>query len=189
MRSTLLLVLLGLLSASNASGKPSIVIGETKFLLASEEADGNGKLREFLPSGDNFEHWTRLVAVREFPKLSDSKEYIANFAREYHAKFPLMQFQVTQNPSSGDWTIDFMEYPTSGSLQFLEWNFFRAHKATQGLLVYQYAERFYFKDDPSEAGKAFKETRQKKLGTLWSAKFEEKEEPNQPAGSTSGVVH
>jgi hypothetical protein len=182
MSPRLLLAFWGLIATCIAYGKPSIVVGETAFLLANEEMHGGDRLREFLPSGDSFERWTRLVGVREYPKLHDSRVYIGNMSQRYHAKFPLMHYQVAQDVSTSDWMFDFMEYPTSGSLNFLEWNFFRAHETAHGLIVYQYAERFYFQDDATEAGKMFKETRQKMLGTLWSAKFEEKEEPDQPTG-------
>jgi hypothetical protein len=184
MRKRLLFAIAGLLSASLAGGKPSITVGETKYLLANEEVHGAEKLREFLPSGDSFERWTRLVALREYPKLHDSKDYIGNMSRRYHAKYPLMHYQLAQDVGTGDWMFDFMEYPTSGSLHFLEWNFFRAHETNQGLIVYQYAERFYFQEDATEAGRLFKEARQRTLGTLWSAKFEEKEEPSQSLDPT-----
>jgi hypothetical protein len=188
-RNILLAIILGLLSISVSYGKTNVTVGDTTFLLASEEGNNNGKLREYLPIGENFDHWFHLVAVREFPKLDDPKKYIAAFAQQYHAKFPQMQFQVAQDVSTGDWTIDFLEYPTSGTLQFLEWNFFRAHKSPRGLMVYQHAVRFYYSGDMQPAADSFKETRKKMLGTLWAARFEEKEELNhssQPPPSKGG---
>jgi hypothetical protein len=179
-----ILFVLVFLCCSVAHGKSTIIVGGTVFVLANSESAENGKLREFLPRNDHFEHWTYLVAIREFPQIADPKRYIIGFSEQYHAKFPLMKYQLATDNANGDWTIDFMEYPAAGDLHYLEWNFFRAHKRPNGIVVYQYAERFYFTTDAKPAGKAFAETRNKMLGTVWAAKFEEVEEPNQSKDPT-----
>jgi hypothetical protein len=169
------LAIIGLLLTSILNGKPSVTIGDTLFVLANEEGGADGQLREFLKPDETFEHWTRLVAIRHITKLDDPKSYIDAMARQYHAKRPHMQFAMMQDIARKDWIIDFIEYPDSGKLKFMEWNYFRAHKSSQGLIVYQYAVRYYYKKRIDELGNQIGETRKAMLGVLLKSDFSESE--------------
>lgn len=100
-------------------------------------------------------------------------------AKQYHAKRPHMQFAVMQDTARKDWVIDFLEYPDSGSVKYMEWNFFRAHSTGGGLVVYQYAVRHYYRKEIEELGGAIGTTRKAMLGVLLKSDFSETEEPNQ----------
>jgi hypothetical protein len=171
------LVIAGLLLALTVSAKPSIAIGNRIFFLAGEEKSPNGQLREYLMADETFDHWTHLVAVRRFPKLKDPKAYIETMAKEYHARRPIMQFAVMRDDARKDWIIDFLDYPDTTDGRFMEWNFFRAHRSEQGLIVCQYAVRHYYKEKIDEIAPQLGPTRQAMLGVLLTAEFVESEEP------------
>lgn len=161
-------------SALAATGKSTITIGSHSFTLASSAGNENEKLREYLLNGENFDRWTRLVAVREFSKISDPEAYIKNMAALYQKKRPYMQFRVFKNDKAPEWVIDFLDYPDSSTERFVEWNVFRAKKQKEGIVVYQYAQREYARDESDEPFSRIGEIRKSQLKEVYSAGFEER---------------
>jgi len=170
---------------SSSKGGTGITIGDRHFTLAGKEKDLDGEIRNYLLPGENFENWSRLVAVKQFAKAGDSKQYVSDLAQQYHANFPLMKFAVMQDLSKGDWMIDFLTYSPDGSGKYFEWDFFRASNSKGSLIVYQYAVRYFYKQSVGEVADKVIAVRKEMIGKLWATEFEEKVEPNQEPEPTA----
>ena len=172
---------LGFIALFSASlvAKPSVTIGKQVFILAYEEKAKSGALREFLPLGESLDSWEHLVAIREFRTIAEPKQYIVSFAQQYRVQNPTAKFMITEDKVKGDWLIDFMHASPDPKVRFIEWNVFRARKAKEGIVVFQYAARYRYKDAVSEILAVVPKFGSEMSQIVYAAEFEEKDEPNQ----------
>lgn len=184
------ILLIGILAAiaNLLSAAPFITIGDLKLLRAYAPESSQVDLREYLPAGETFDHWTRLASVRVFKDLEDPKEYLANVAAAVTKSSPAARYQFLQNHKTKEYILDFMTFaPDSEPVHFAEWNLMRArYVKKKGLVVYQYAMRFY--DFGESTGAVIRAERNKMMQPFDEATFEEKEEPNQTPEPTPTSV-
>jgi hypothetical protein len=171
---------------SAAFGSAVTVDGE-EFYLASGGKNEAETIREFLPKGQGLDEWTRLVSIRQIPGQNSPKAYIAALAQTYHTNYPHMKFAA--GGADDEWFIDFIAFPSGKVARpYVEWDFFVARKdPKQGVVVAQYAVRYYAKDADDDPFKSFdvRGLRMRMVEKLKKEKFEVNESA-QPA-STSGL--
>lgn len=132
--------------------------GQTLVLAASNDSP-DGRLREFIPEGEKLAAWTRLAALREYPKLDDPMAVGQNVLRQLKERHPDANSAIIRNPSTGEVIVDFLV--TSPDRKFMEFNIFKyTRKPGAGLACQQYALRVY--GDPTAFLKDLK-TRRKTL--------------------------
>jgi len=124
-------------------------MGDETFHIAEAKGAKDGRpaaLEEYLPKGQTFANWRKLVSVRRFPEIASPKDYVEKMVAEYRRQYPAMKFEAGKGPG-GLYYMDCIMYPldreaTRSADQFAEWNYFVARPAAAGIIVYQYAERF-----------------------------------------------
>lgn len=126
----------------SASEKKSVRFDDQTLLLAFEQHSADESLEEFIPAGENLEHWTHLAAIRVYQNLHDPGPLVKKMAKLLKEKNPQAPFSILENPTTGAVIIDFVTWPEDGS--FAEFNIFKYSKRVGGgLLAEQYALRAY----------------------------------------------
>ena len=139
-------ILFFLLFTTACSFAQSYEVSGVAFHPAYTNSSDAGYLKEYLPAGQNLDTWTNLFGVRCFKNLDSPKDYIARLRNEYHKKYPHMKFASGGQQSKNRYFIDFLAYPLDEKSKYLEWDFFRAQtNTTGGIVVFQYAERRYYR--------------------------------------------
>lgn len=132
-----------------AAEPPYILIGDQKFFLAYAPKDSEVQLREYLPKGETLERWNQMASVRVFKDLNDPKAYLSSLAEAVEKSHPAARYQFLEKAETGMVILDFLTFDAETSpARFAEWNLMRAEYVKgRGLVVYQYAMRFYKIDD------------------------------------------
>lgn len=171
MKSRVFTALFGLLMLSINCEAEVVSIQGQKFLAAFTNQAAAGSIIEYLPKGQTLDHWTNLFAVRLMPKETSPEDYIVRMAKDYANGHRNMKFAIGHVESSDRWWVDFITYDREKNTiwallsrkskeKFLEWNFFRAENdASNGMILYQYAERHYY-THATDDGLNFKSVRQ-----------------------------
>lgn len=160
--------------ASTAPGPspvtPCVILGSLTLFLANSPADSPNELREYIPDDETLEHWLHMASTWVLKDSIDPQAYLkeveadaAKANSKAHSRFW---------PNNGP-ALEFMTYaPMSYSLKFAQWNLMRAsHVDGRGLVVYQYAVR-YFNYGDATAAKVTAE-RDSMLGPFGASSFEE----------------
>jgi hypothetical protein len=153
-----------------------------RFYLAYVSDKQDQKLKEYIPEREDLERWNHLMSIRVFPKFPKDvgvEGYVNEMAEAIKTKDSANRCEVIKN-DDGSQVLDFLMWETK-SEYFAEWNLMRVEYIDDvGLVVCQYANRFYF-SDPDEAqmikfGTELRELREKMLPIFEKADFEEREE-------------
>lgn len=127
------------------SSKASILPSEAKPIVDGELFEKifmgqnlpSNKLIEYVRDGETFEKWTKLVgyAYKKVLGLDNSPpKFAAALGQAVKATNPGAQFQIVENPTTGEVLIDFLTWPKDGS--YMEFNVFKIKKADDGLGIY-----------------------------------------------------
>lgn len=170
--AALALVLVTLVPAAGRGGaepKEAIVLDGVTYLLAWEQEEGGATLREYLPEGETLEHWSHMVAVREWSHLSDPSAAADALLEALARDNPLARSQKLAKPATGEVLVDFVTWPADGS--FAEFNVFRYGKAARGkgIVAFQLAWRGY--DDREAFFEALKRERPRLLEVVAKGTF------------------
>ena len=171
MRITLLALLVCL--SGTATAAQFISIGDVRFLLAYAPPESPVHIREYLPAGQTLDKWTQLASVRTFADLNDPAAYLQGLAKKVAGSDPNARAQLLQNADKSVMVLDFLVFsPATAPVAYAEWNLMRArYEQGKGLIVYQYARRFYNPD--AAAGKQILAEREKMLTPFSTATFAE----------------
>lgn len=178
------------LTTFSSANERYINIGELKMFVAYEPTESPNQIREYLPKGESLEHWSHLASVRTFGQLKNPNAYLLEVAHEAKKSSPAARYQFYRDVDTKMVVLDFLTFsPHSSRERFAEWNLMRAtYVEGKGLVVYQYAMRFY--SIGSESAKQIIEERRKMMDPFTAASFEEQDQPNQiPEPTPGGVAH
>ncbi len=115
--------------------------------LASQAAENDESIQEFIPKDETLDAWTKLAAIRTQAGIDDPVAMAKQMAKDIRKRYPKAPFTVRVNKKAGEAMIDFVVWPDDGS--FAEFNVFRYAKHPRGgLLSQQYALRAYGDDAP-----------------------------------------
>ena len=157
-------LVLGILPFVSGAAETVQMGSETFYLAEDPEAKaaksggaakgGESAVLEYLPQGQTFATWRKLISVRRFPEIASPKAYLEKMVAEYRRQYPAMAFDAGKGPG-GLYYLDCIMYPRDGAKarpgqDLTEWNYFVARSATTGIVVYQYAERFLGEVEASE---------------------------------------
>jgi hypothetical protein len=133
-------------SSDDASTSTETVTIDGAELTMSYEAEADGEsIREFIPSDESLETWTRLAAIREYPELNDPTAVAEAVTKKLDDSDPPIHYDLLENSKTGESVLDFTVFPEDKS--FAEFNVFCYRKqADGGLASYQYAVRAYGDD-------------------------------------------
>jgi hypothetical protein len=170
-------VVLLALGSSLATAAPFIAIGDEKLTLAFAPAESPVRLREYVSTGETVDHWTQLASVRTFANLLDPRAFLEGVSKTVLGSNPDARAQLLQNADKSLLVLDFLTYPPASTRPFFaEWNLMRAaYVEGRGLVVYQYARRFY--SPTKETAVTLNSEREKMLTPFAVASFQESDDP------------
>ncbi len=134
-------------TAANADAKkPRIVFDGETFIFAWDGASETVKIKEFLPAGQNFDRWTKLVAINEYPNIDDPREFAQVMLNTLKQQNPKAGAQLQANDKTGEAVLDFVTWPEDKS--YVEFDAFKFHRMEGGGIVgEQFAQRAYTAED------------------------------------------
>lgn len=146
MRTLLFMAMIPTLA--DAAEAQSVTFDKTKFTLAYAPKDSPVSIREYLPPGETLEKWNQMLSSRVFTNLNNPEAYARDLAKRVAASDPAARSQILRSDKTGGLVVDFLAFsPADKEPRFAEWNLMRVEKTPGGLLVVQYARRFYRIDD------------------------------------------
>jgi len=128
------------------------------------------RLAEYVRDNETVDNWTRLVAVRNYTKLSDPETAAGNLAKALLQQNPQAKFQILTADDGSGAQIDFLTWTKDAD--YMEFNIHRYLKVEgyPGLISYQFAYRVT--DLSPEAMETFKRNRERWIGKMVKAEFE-----------------
>ncbi len=126
--------------------KPRIVFDGETFIFAWDGASETVKIKEFLPAGQTFDRWTRLVAINEYPNIDDPREFAQVMLNTLKQHNPKAGAQLQANDKTGEVVLDFVTWPEDKS--YVEFDAFKFHRMEGGGIIgEQFAQRAYSAED------------------------------------------
>ncbi len=183
-----LLPFIALIMLGIASEKPLDRLGvsgplrfqQTAFNLAfSSHPTATFYLQEYLPKGENMDHFTQLLTLRVFNQKTDVKQLINEKITELEARKKtdiMCNYQVMSNEKSQEIIVDFIvSDKIDGPQAIVEFNIYRYQQIALGttkraVLVYAYSQRSYGSAVDAYL-KALPQTRHAALDELAKAKL------------------
>jgi hypothetical protein len=136
--------------------KPTVQFDEQTLTLAFEGKDPGESIKEYIPTGETLEKWTKLAATREYENLNNPLAMAAELKKQVSEKYPDSTCTVTENKEDNSAVVDFVLWAPDKS--FAEFNIFKYVKTDEGgIYCEQYALRDYA--DPKKFVDGLKETR------------------------------
>lgn len=132
----------------SAFGKERVSFDGQALFLAAQDNTPAERMKEYIPEDESLDSWTRLAAIRMWPAPNDPLVAVAGLIDALKAQNPDAQYDVRQNPDTGEVLADFVTWPNDQT--FVEFNVFSyARSAGGGLWAQQYALRAYDDDGVS----------------------------------------
>lgn len=127
------------------------------------------RLVEYVRSNETIDHWTKLVAIRQFTKLDNPKLSATHLANALKQQNPEAKFQIFVKKDGSEAQIDFLTW--SDNSQYMEFNIHRYLKVKgyDGLISYQFA--YKLTDTSDQAMTQFKKNRQQWINEMSEIKF------------------
>ncbi|MDR2244994.1 MAG: hypothetical protein LBE15_06270 [Burkholderiales bacterium] len=123
---------------------------------------------EYIPQRENASNWTRKIALRHYPHLTDAR-----------ATGALLDTTIKQNPANtaeksvarGDEAlVSYLHHPEGASLMEYRILYYTKPKEAEGLVTYEYTYRF--KPDPKlSVGEQIPKERQRWLGAFANSRW------------------
>ena len=110
--------------------------GETYYLAHTDQNDSQ-MIEEFVRKQDTIHKWQRLLSIRRFKALKDSRALVKSFVdalKEQNAKAP---YDVQVNKATGEILFDFVVWAPDGSTA--EFNVWKFKNTPEGVVGYQFA--------------------------------------------------
>lgn len=128
------------------------------------------RLAEYVRRDESVNNWTKLIAVRNFTKLTEPKAAAANLAKVLQQQNPHARFQLLASKDGSEAQIDFLTWAENADS--MEFNIHRYLKVGgyPGLISFQFAYRLT--DKSPKAMEAFKRNRQRWISEMSKARFE-----------------
>jgi hypothetical protein len=148
---------------------PDIQFDGEVFVQQFTNNTSDVKLAEYVRPNETLKNWTKLIAVRNFIKLNDTKSATVDLAKIVQQHNPQAKFQIFTKDDGSEAQIDFLTWPREG--KYMEFNVHRYMKVRDypGLISYQFAYRF--SDTSPNAKEAFMKNRQRWINEMFKAKF------------------
>ncbi|MDX1947737.1 MAG: hypothetical protein SFU86_20235 [Pirellulaceae bacterium] len=121
--------------------EPAIEFAGETYRPAYRAENADLKLVEFVRDGETIETWTKLFAVRHFPKLADPATAVANVRRALAEQNPLAKSQLLVKEDGSEAMIDFLTWGEGApGMEFNVFLYLR-QPGLPGLVCYQFAAR------------------------------------------------
>jgi hypothetical protein len=161
MKKSLLIFCLALLSFAKATNDPIERIGVkgplkfngTDFALSwSEHPKDFYYIQEYLPKGENYDHFNQMVTLHVFDKEVTAEAAMQQKVKELEVRKKtdkVCNYEVHQNGDSTEFMVDFLLSQSDGDkLAVVEFNAYHYKKVAlgnnkMGILVYAYSKRSY----------------------------------------------
>jgi hypothetical protein len=126
---------------------------------------------EYLRSGETLKDWTKLVAIRHFPKLNDPKAAAGNLARVVQQHNPQARSQVLAKDDGSEAVVDFLTWSPGDDRLELNIHRYQRISGVPGLVAYQFAWRFRSAELPGDGSSTVRANRQRWLDLMLKAKW------------------
>jgi hypothetical protein len=139
-------------SAENLKGKEFVRFDGETLILAFEQKNDSGTIKEYIPEGESLHRWTKLAAVYEYPDLNDPQAVVDALVKRLNERNADIPFDVQTDSKTGAVIVDFIIWPKEAAspdvADFVEYNVFKYQpQVGGGLIAQQFAIRQY-KDIP-----------------------------------------
>ena len=130
----------------------AITFAGERYVQAFQDTKPSGQLLvEFVRAGETVETWSKLVTIHRFPAAAnDPKPMVGSLARMLKQSYPDVRHKIVEKPETGEVMIDFLI--RAPGTDVVEFNVFKyaAHASGQGLIAFQFAQRFQLGKDTGE---------------------------------------
>jgi hypothetical protein len=142
----------GLLPLVAFAQPASVTFDGERYVQRFEQRQGDVRVVEYTRESETLKDWTRLVAVRHFPKVQDPKSAAAHLARVVREHNPQARAEVIAKDDGSEAIVDFLTWaPGDDRLEFNVHRYRRVAGAP-GVVAWQFAWRFRsaeFADPPA----------------------------------------
>jgi hypothetical protein len=168
-------------SSEKVQPKSYVEFNGQRFYQAYTEEKGEQGLVEYLPQGENLDHWNELMSVAyfgDYPKELGAEGYLQNKLKDISSRNPPAQYEVLKAKGSDASVLAFLLVVERPKEIFAEWNLMRFYFSEKtGLLVVQYAKRQYYPNNDKfilDTGPELRQWRAASLEAFLKADFIEK---------------
>ncbi len=160
--------------SGDAEAGQSIEFDGDSYVEQFANATPEIRLMEFVRPNETVDHWTKLLAVRNFTQLDDPGQSAAAVGKTLQQMQPEAKYRLLEKEDGSEAIIDFITWPADAS--YLEFNIHRYLKkpGLPGLVSYQFA--YKFTDTSPESQQKFQELRAKWVDEMsradWNVEFD-----------------
>ena len=159
------------LAQEEAIGVPGPIVFEgTSFALAwTSHPLENYYKQEYVPAGQAVESYAEMFMVDVLTEGPTPHETVAAFAAqldERKATDPLVNYNILENPDTGEVLFDFLLSDTSSGTMIVEWNAYRYSPLGDGTSLFAISRRGYDEDGATEFLTQLPEWRQASINAL-----------------------
>ncbi|MBN2578228.1 MAG: hypothetical protein JXB10_04485 [Pirellulales bacterium] len=151
------------------------------FYKAFTDSKKNLTMMEYIPRGENIDHWNELMTVMVFPNIPKevgAKGYLRDMVKQLEANDPPAQYEILGAKDSNVSVLAFLVLQQKPAEIIAEWNLMRfVYIDNAGLIVLQYAKRQYYPNNDRfslEMGPELRKWRAEWLTPFLKADFIEK---------------
>jgi hypothetical protein len=143
--------------------KPTVEFDDQTLTLAFEGKNPGEVIKEYIPTGETLEKWTKLASTREYSDLDNPLILATVLKKQLEEKYPHANCTLTEDADDNSAVIDFVLW--SDDKSFVEFNVFKYSKTEDGgVLAEQYALRDY--TNPQKFVDDLKETRDRTVKAM-----------------------
>ena len=159
------------LAQEEAIGVPGPIVFEgTSFALAwTSHPLENYYKQEYVPAGQAVESYAEMFMVDVLTEGPTPHETVAAFAAqldERKATDPLVNYNILENPETGEVLFDFLLSDTSSGTMIVEWNAYRYSPLGDGTSLFAISRRGYDEDGATAFLTQLPEWRQASINAL-----------------------
>ena len=166
----LVVVAVSMLSISAQAAPPPIVFDGERYEQRFENRKGPVPVVEYVRAGETLQNWTRLTAIRHFPREADPKAAAANLASVVRQHNPQARSQVIGKDDGTEAVVDFLTWASGDDRMEFNVHRYRKVPGTPGLVAYQFAWRFRTAEIP-DATATVRANRQRFLDAMLKAEW------------------
>ncbi|WP_254510455.1 hypothetical protein [Anatilimnocola floriformis] len=146
--------------------KPQIEFQEETYVLAFSQANQFEALNEYVPENETIDEWSSLIAIRTYSGRKDYRELAGRLVQALKQKNPQARAAVLMSPDGKRTKVDFVTWDTAAEITEFNIFIYQLSADGQGVLVQQYAERAYGKEEGLELLRELKDRRPKLLAEI-----------------------
>lgn len=108
----------------------------------------NGYINEYVRPNETIENWTKLIGVFYYPNEDNPIKFAQKFDKQIEGTENSLLLKLVENKKENKAIISFIVNGQKDGKKYFEYNIFKYEKhPTQGIVAFQYAQKYTFTDD------------------------------------------